>query len=69
MSEALKIIAGRNLRALLAKYNMSQAEFAFQFHADERTIGRYINNGINSVDTIQELAMYFNVSPIDFFIN
>ena len=45
----------------------SQEEFAFVFGADIRTVSRYINEGIGKVLTIQELAMFFNVSLREFF--
>ena len=58
--------AGRTLRRLIQENYPSQEEFAFDYGADVRTINRYINNGINKLDAIQELANFFDVSVLDF---
>lgn len=62
-------IAGKNLRKFIisAKYK-SQEDFAFEYGADIRTINRYINDGINKIDAIQNLAQYLHVSFMDFFV-
>lgn len=61
-------IAGRTLRRLIQENYASQEEFAYEYGADVRTISRYINEGINKVDTIQELAFFFGISFFDFFV-
>ena len=58
--------AGMVLRQLIAENYPSQEEFAYDYGADIRTISRYINNGINKIDVIQELAEFFDV-PFEFF--
>lgn len=58
--------AGNALRHLIAENYPSQEEFAYDYGADIRTISRYINNGINKIDVIQELAEFFDV-PFEFF--
>jgi len=58
--------AGAVLRQLIAENYPSQEEFAYDYGADIRTISRYINNGINKIDVIQELADFFDV-PFEFF--
>lgn len=60
-------IAGRTLRRLIQENYSSQEEFAYDYGADVRTVSRYINEGINKVDTIQELAYFFGISFFDFF--
>ena len=60
-------IAGLHLRRLIQENYPSQEEFAIHFNADIRTISRYINNGINKIDVIQELAYHFDVDFMDFF--
>ena len=62
-----KKIAGENLRLLINHNYPNQAEFAYEFGAVEKTISRYVNDGINKLDTIQELAHFFGVEYIDFF--
>ncbi len=61
-------IAGDNLRKLIRENYQSQEEFAYDYGTDVRTISRYINNGINKVDAIQELAEFFNIPFTAFFI-
>ncbi len=62
-----KLLAGENLRRLIKENNMSQQDFADDYHTDLRNVNRWINKGIKNVDTIQELADYFDVSFIEFF--
>lgn len=58
--------AGEVLRRLIQENYSSQEEFAYDFGTDIRTISRYINNGINKISTLQELAVFFHVSIVDF---
>ena len=67
LTQALK--AGAYLKKLINKHYKSQDEFAVDYGTDIRTISRYVNNGINKVDKIQELADFFGVSFIDFFVD
>ena len=59
--------AGEVLRRLINENYTSQEEFAYDFGAELRTVNRYINNGINKVSTLQELAEFFGVSITEFF--
>lgn len=62
----LGLVAGAKLKQLIkqSKYK-TQEEFAFEFGADVRTIGRWINNGIDSLSTIQKIADFFGVAVSD----
>ena len=60
------LMAGQTLKRLMKENYPSQEEFAYDYGADIRTISRYINNGINKIDVIQELAEFFDV-PFEFF--
>jgi len=60
-------IAGRNLRRLIQENYTSQEEFSYDYGMDLRTVSRYINAGINKIDAIQELALFFNVDFMEFF--
>lgn len=60
-------IAGQTLRKLIRENYASQEEFSYDYGMDLRTLSRYINNGINKVDAIQELATFFKVDFTDFF--
>lgn len=62
-----KQIAGLRLRRLIQENYSSQEEFAYDYGLEIRTVSRYINNGINKVDVIQELAEYFNIDVTEFF--
>ena len=52
------LIAGQNLKQLI-KEN-------YDYGAEIRTISRYVNQGINKIDVIQELAEFFDV-PFEYF--
>lgn len=60
-------IAGKKLRRLIQQNYSSQEAFAEDYGIEIRTVSRYINNGINKIDAVQELASFFNVSFLDFF--
>lgn len=62
-----KQIAGLRLRQLIQEHYSSQEEFALDYGLEIRTVSRYVNNGINKVDVIQELAEYFDVDVTSFF--
>ena len=61
------LYAGQKLRELINQNYRTQEEFAYDFGADLRTINRYINEGINKLSVIQELAEYFGVDIKYFF--
>lgn len=62
----LGLVAGAKLKQLIkqSKYK-TQEEFAFEFGADVRTIGRWINRGIDSLSTIQKIADFFGIAVSD----
>lgn len=60
------LIAGQNLKQLIKENYSSQEDFAYDYGAEIRTISRYVNQGINKIDVIQELAEFFNV-PFEYF--
>ena len=60
------LLAGQNLKQLIKDNYSTQEEFAFDYGADIRTISRYVNNGINKIDAIQEFAEFFDV-PFEYF--
>lgn len=62
-----KAQAGEKLRKLIQENYESQEEFAFDLGLDIRSVSRYINQGINKVETIQELAEFFDVDFMYFF--
>ena len=58
--------AGEVLRQLIQKRYSSQEAFADDFGTDVRTVNRYVNNGINKISVLQELAIFFGVSIVEF---
>ena len=63
-----QMIAAAYLRKLIQKHYKTQEQFAYDYGIEIRTLSRYLNNGINKIDVIQELAMFFDVSFTDFFV-
>ena len=59
--------AGDVLRRLIKERKLTQDEFAYDFGVDVRTANRWINDGINKISIVQELAIYFDVQITDFF--
>lgn len=60
------LIAGQNLKQLIKENYITQEDFAYDYGAEIRTISRYVNQGINKIDVIQELAEFFDV-PFEYF--
>ncbi len=69
MSESLSPweIAGKVLRRLIKENYKTQEEFALDFGTELRNVSRYVNGGIGSLKTIQQLAMFFRVDFRYFF--
>ena len=68
MSEiTIQQTAGLYLKKLIRENYDSQEDFAYDFGTDIRTVSRYVNNGINKISTIQELADFFGIRFQDFF--
>ena len=59
--------AGNNLRCLIQDTYVTQEEFALDFGAELRTVNRWINQGIQKIGLIQQLAAFFEVDFLDFF--
>ena len=65
-SQDLGLVVGANLKRLIkeSKYR-TQEEFAFVFGCEDRTLRRWINNGLYNLRTIQEIADFFKISVFD----
>lgn len=59
--------AGLKLKKLISENYSSQEEFAFEYGCDVRTVSRYVNQGIEKIGIIQDLAMHFGVDFMSFF--
>lgn len=58
--------AGNVLRKLIKENYSSQEEFADEFGTVLRVVNRYVNEGINKLSVLQELAFFFGVDLKDF---
>lgn len=62
-----QLCAGLKLKQLILENYSSQEEFAYDFGTDVRTVSRYVNQGINKINVIQELSDFFRIPFSDFF--
>ena len=67
-AQDLSIIVGANLKRYIkfSKWK-TQAEFANAFGAEERTVGRWCNNGIDKLSLIQQIADFLNIDIMELF--
>ena len=59
--------AGLVLKRLIQERYSSQEEFALDYGMELRTVSRYVNQGINKISVVQELADFFASEFEDFF--
>lgn len=59
--------AGLVLKRLIQERYSSQEEFALDYGMELRTVSRYVNQGINKIGVVQELADFFALEFEDFF--
>ncbi|HBN12777.1 MAG TPA: hypothetical protein DD415_04090 [Clostridiales bacterium] len=66
VKKSISEIAGKNLKRLIktSKYK-TQEEFAYCFGTDVRTVSRWVNNGINNLDTLQEIAEFLGIEVLE----
>ena len=64
----LSLLAGANLKRLIknSEYKTHE-EFGYEFGADVRPVGRWVNKGIKNLDTIQQIADFFGIDALAFF--
>ena len=62
------IKAGLILKKLIKENYKSQEEFAYDIGYEIRTVSRYVNQGINKVNCIQELAEFFGLDFMSFMM-
>ncbi len=57
--------AGANLKRLIkSSAYATQENFAFVFGTDVRTVRRWIKNGIKNLDTVEQIADFFDVDVL-----
>lgn len=59
-----KMIAAYNFRCLLKQRQLTQTEAAMILHVEERTLRRWLKDGIDKLSIIEEIASAFNIDPI-----
>lgn len=61
----LGLVVGENLKRLIKESAFrTQEEFACQFGTDVRTVCRWVNQGVYSLATVEQLAAFFKVDPL-----
>lgn len=64
--QSLGLVAGANLKRLIKQSSYkTQEEFAYVFGTDVRTVGRWINHGIDRLSTIEQIADFFGIAVSD----
>lgn len=59
-------VVGANLRRLIkGSAYRTQAEFAYAFGVDERTVRRWVSSGIEKVYIIDEIADFFKIDRMN----
>ena len=56
---------GKNLKKLFAKEGKTYADVAELLNCDERTVGRWIQNGLDKISMIVYIAEVFGVKAED----
>lgn len=62
MKEKSAEYAGWILRKCIEESGMTQEEFAEKYFISKRQLSRWINTGINSLNTIESIADFFGLS-------
>lgn len=60
--------AGDNLKRLIKANHITQEKMAELMMVDERTIRRWIKDGIDKLSTLEQIADIFNVDVIETFL-
>ena len=70
MEQRLSQIVGANLkRAIALSEYKTQEEFAYEFGTDIRSISRWVNLGLNKIDTAEEIADFLGFATLNLFID
>ena len=60
--------AGQNLKKLIKDNNLTQEKAAIIIAVDEKTIRRWIKDGIDRLSTLETISRIFNVDVIETFL-
>ena len=66
--ETLAEKAGEKLRTLIESRGLTQAEAALIIKVDERTLRRYLHDGIDSIRVLEQISREFNVDLVTTFL-
>ena len=69
MDKRLSQIVGANLKRAIALSDFKTQEiFAFEYGTDIRNVSRWVNLGLNKVDTTEEVAEFLGIEALNLFI-
>lgn len=64
-NDYLSVRAGKNLKRIIKEKGFTQEQFAEQMYVAATTVRRWLANGIKDIDTICEIASFFDISVGD----
>ena len=62
--ESLSAIAGKNLKILIKTHHLTQEQASTLLHIEERTLRRWIKDGIDKLSSLELICRVFNVDLI-----
>lgn len=69
MDKRLSEIVGANVkRAIALSDYKTQEEFAYEFGANLRNVSRWVNRGLNQIDTADEIAYFLGFDTKNLFL-
>ena len=68
MGESLAMIAGIRFKQLIKNNKLTQEKAANLLSVDEKTIRRWIKNGIDRLSTLEFIAEKFEIDVVDYFL-
>ena len=63
--KCLSIKAGNNLRIIINKNNLTQEQASNMLNIEERTLRRWLKEGINKISTLEMICRVFNIEKIE----
>lgn len=62
--EPLAAIAGKNLKVLIKSRNLTQEQAAILLHIEDRTLRRWISDGIDKLSSLEQICRVFKVDLV-----
>ena len=63
--KSLSIKAGKNLRIIINKNKITQEQASNMLNIEERTLRRWLKEGINKISTLEMICHVFNIDKIE----